>query len=179
MLKAVRGTIGVGSGDGEAAVGALFDQASGLSGRSTTRLDLDMGVMVDVGAVSVALVGRNLREPEFEVSDEAAVSLRRQFRAGLAVRPTRSLVVAVDADLTTTATAVGPRRAVAVGAEQRLGWLVVRAGARLNVEDDDPEPVAALGLSMELLTDLWLDGQVTGGRDDGDRGWGVSMRVGR
>ena len=178
VLKAVRGTVGVGSGDGEAPVGALFDQTSGLRGRSTTRLDLDVGVMVDVGAVSVALVGRNLREPEFAVSDDAAVSLRRQFRAGLAVRPTGSLVVAVDADLSTTATAAGPRRSIAVGAEQRLGWLVVRAGGRLNVEDDDPEPVGALGLSVELLSGFWLDGQVTGGRDDGDRGWGVSMRVG-
>ena len=178
VLKAVRGTVGVGSGDGGAPVGALFDQASGLSGRSTTRLDFDVGVMVDVGAFKLALVGRNLREPEFAVSDDAAVSLRRQFRAGLSVRPTRSLVVAVDADLSTTATAAGPRRSIAVGAEQRLGWLVVRAGGRLNVEDDDPEPVAALGFSVELLTDFWLDGHVTGGRDDGDRGWGVSMRVG-
>ena len=179
VLKVVRGTVGLGAGAGEAPIEDLFDQASRLSSRSTTRLDLDMGVMVGVGAFSVALVGRNLREPEFEVSGEAAVSLRRQFRAGLAVRPTRSLVVAVDADLTITATALGPRRSVAVGAEQRLGLLVVRGGARLNVEDDDPEPVAALGLSLELLTDFWLDGQVTGGRDDGDRGWGVAMRIGR
>ena len=178
VMKVVRGTVAVGSGDGGAPVEALFDQTSGMSGRSTTRLDLDVGVMIGVGAVRVALVGRNLREPKFAASDDAAVGLRRQFRAGLAVRPTRSLVVAVDADLSITAAAAGPRRSIAVGAEQRLGRLVVRAGGRINTEDDDPEPVGALGFSVEVLSGFWLDGQMTGGRDDGDRGWGASMRVG-
>ena len=178
VLKAVRGTVGAGSGDGGAPVEALFDQTSRLSGRSTTRLDLDVGVMIGVGAVRVAVVGRNLREPEFAVSDDAVVSLRRQLRAGLSVRPTASLVVAADADLSIVATAAGARRNIAVGAEQRLGQLVVRAGGRVNLEDDDPQPVAALGLSLEVLSGFWVDGQVTGGRDDGDRGWGVSTRVG-
>ena len=178
VLKAVRGTVAVGSGNGGASVGALFDQTSELSGRSTTRLDLDTGVMIGAGALRIAVVGRNLREPEFDVSEDATISLRRQFRAGLSVRPTGSLVVALDVDLSIMATAVGPRRNIALGAEQRLGRLVVRGGARVNVEDDDPEPVAAFGLSVESMSGFWLDGQVTGGRDDGDRGWGVSMRVG-
>ena len=178
VVKAVRGTAAVGSGDSAAPIQTLFDQTSALSGRSTTRLDLDVGVMLGVGAVTVGFVGRNLREPEFDLSDNDAVRLRRQFRAGLAVRPTGSLVVAVDADLSITATAAGPRRAIAVGAEQRLGRLVVRAGGRLNIEADTPEPIGALGLSLELLSGVWLDGQVTGGRDDGDRGWGISTRFG-
>jgi hypothetical protein len=179
VLKAVRGTVAVGSGDGGAPVGALFDQTSELTSRSTTRLDLDAGVMIGAGAFRVAVVGRNLREPEFAVSDETTFSLRRQFRAGLSVRPTGSLVVALDVDLSIVATAVGPRRIIALGAEQRLGRLVVRGGGRVNVEDDDREPVAAFGLSVEAMSGFWLDGQVTGGGDDGDRGWGVSMRVSR
>ena len=178
VLKAVRGTVAVGSGGGGAPVGALFDQTSELSGRSTTRLDLDAGVMIGVGAVRVALVGRNLREPEFAVSDDAALNLRRQVRVGLSVRPTGSLVIAADADLSIMATAAGPRRNIAVGAEQRLGRLVVRAGGRVNVEDDDPEPAVAFGLSLEVLSGFWVDGQMTGGGDEGDRGWGVSTRVG-
>ena len=126
--------VAVASGDGGAPVGALFDQASELNGRSTIRFDLDVGVMIGVGAVRLALVGRNLREPRFAVSDEATITLRRQFRAGLAVRATASLVLAVDADLDTTETVAGPRRAIAVGAEQRLSRLVVRAGGRVNLE---------------------------------------------
>lgn len=39
-------------------------------------------------------------------------------------------------------------------------------------------PVGAFGLSLELMSDLWLDGQVTGGRDERDRGWGLATRVG-
>ena len=178
VLKVVRGTVAVGFGDGRTPGGALFEQTSGLSGRSTTRVDLDAGVMFGVGAFRVALVGRNLREPEFAVSDDVALSLRRRVRAGLSVRPTRSLVVAVDADLSTMATVAGPRRNIAVGVEQRLGRLVVRAGGRVNVEDDDSEPVVAFGLSLEVLSGFWLDGQMTGGGDDGDRGWGVSARIG-
>jgi hypothetical protein len=178
VLKAVRGTAALGSGSGGAPIGALFDQASELTGMSTTRLDLDMGLMIGVGAIKLALVGRNLSEPEFETSDGGVVSLRRQIRAGFAVHPTGSLVVAVDTDLRTTTVASGSRRAFAVGAEQKLGWLVVRAGGRVNMEDDDPELVATLGFSMEAVSGIWLDGQVTGGRDDGDRGWGISTRVG-
>ncbi len=178
VLKAVHGTVAQGFGDGGAPVEALFDQTSALSGRSTTRLDLDVGVMVGVGAIRIGVVGRNLREPEFAVSDDATVSLRRQFRGGLSVRPSESLVVAADVDLSIMATAEGPRRNIAVGVEQRMGPLVVRAGGRWNVEDDDLEPVIAFGFSAELLSGFWLDGQVTRSRNDGDRGWGVSMRSG-
>ncbi len=178
VLKAVHGTVALGFGDGGAPVEALFDQTSALGGRSTTRLDLDVGVMVGVGAVRLGVVGRNLREPEFAVSDDVTVSLRRRFRAGLSVRPTESLVVAADVDLSIMATAAGPLRNIAVGAEQRLGVLVVRAGGRVNLKDDDLEPVVAVGFSAELLSGIWLDGQVTRSRNDGDRGWGVSMRSG-
>ncbi len=178
VLKAVHGTVAVGTGTGTTPIRELFAQASELAGRSTIQLDLDVGVMIGVGAIKVALVGRNLREPEFAAADDVAASLERQFRAGLAVHPTGSLVVAVDVDLGSTDTAAGPRRAVAVGTEQRIGWLIVRAGGRVNLEDDRPEPIATIGLSLEILSGVWLDGQVSGGRDNGDRGWGVSARVG-
>ena len=178
VLKAVHGTVAQGFGDGGAPVEDLFDQTSALSGRSTTRLDLDLGVMVGVGAVRLGFVGRNLREPEFAVSDDATVRLRRRFRAGLSVCPSETLVVAADVDLGIVATAEGPLRNIAVGVEQRLGPLVVRGGGRWNVEADDLEPVIAFGFSAEVLSNVWLDGQVTRSRNDGDRGWGVSMRSG-
>ena len=178
VVKVVRGTVGVGIGGGGVPIESLFDQTSELSGRSTTRLDLDVGVMVGTGAVRVGLVGRNLREPEFDVSDEAGISLRRRFRAGLSVRSSRSLVVALDVDLDIVVTEAGPRRNIAVGAEQRLGRLVVRGGGRVNLEDDARPAVGALGLSLEVMSGFWLDGQMTVGRDDRERGWGVSMRSG-
>ena len=178
VVRVVRGTAAMGLGDGMGPIGDLLERTSKLPGRSTTRFDLDVGVMVGSGAVKLGLVGRNLREPQFAVSDDTVVKLTRQLRAGLSVRPTPSLVVAVDVDVTTATDAAGPRRSVAVGAEQRLGWLVVRGGGRVNVEDPDSEPVGSLGLSVEVTSGFWLDGQVTGGRHVGDRGWGMATRVG-
>ena len=57
----------------------------------------------------------------------------------------------------------------------------MQGSPRLNVEDDDhlDDPFSlAFGLSLEVLSGFWVDGQMTGGGDEGDRGWGVSTRVG-
>ncbi len=178
VVKVVRGTVAVGLGDGLAPASDLFDQASALEGPGTTRFDLDVGVMVNLGRARLGLVGRNLRRPEFTDGDGRVVTLARQLRIGFMLRPTASLTLAVDADLSTIETVIGPRRSVAVGVEQRLGRLVVRGGGRVNTEDDNSEPVGAVGLSLELISGLWVDGQFTGGRDEGDRGWGLSTRVG-
>ena len=178
VVKVVRGTVAGGLGDGLVSAGDLFAEASALEGPATIRFGLDVGLMVSLGRARFGLVGRNLREPEFASGDGQVVVLARQLRAGFMIRPTGSLTLAVDADLSTLHTVIGPRRAVAVGAEQQLGRLVVRAGGRVNIEDDRPEPVGAVGLSLEVMTGLWLDAQLSGGRDEGDQGWGVSTRVG-
>lgn len=178
VVKVVRGTVAVGLGDGLASAGDLFAQASALEGPATTRFDLDVGLMVSLGRARFGLVGRNLREPEFASGDGQVMVLERQLRAGLMIHPTDSLILAVDADLSTLHTVIGPRRAVAVGAEQHIGRLVVRAGGRVNVEEDRPQPVGAVGLSLEVMTGLWFDAQFSGGRDQGDQGWGVSTRIG-
>jgi len=177
VIKVVRGTLAAGVGDGAAGVGALVDLAAGLDGRTTNRFDLDAGLLVGPGRWQIGLVARNLRQPEFVAADDLVVRLDRQVRVGASLRPTASLVVAVDADLTTSETVAGSRRVVAAGAEQQLGRLRVRGGGRLNLEAETPELVGSVGLSLELLETLWLDGQATGGRDDGDRGWGISTRL--
>lgn len=178
VLKVVRGTVAVGLGDPLATAGDLFAEAASLEGPATTRFDLDVGLMMNLGRARFGLVGRNLREPEFASSDGQVSRLDRHLRAGFMIRPTNSLTLAVDADLSTMQTVTGPRRAVAVGAEQRIGRLSLRGGGRINREDADPEPVGAIGLSIELMSGLWVDGQLTGGRDEGDEGWGLSTRVG-
>ncbi len=178
VVKVVRGTVAVGLGDGLAPAGDLLEQASALEGPATTSFDLDVGVMVNLGRARLGLVGRNLRRPEFTDGDGRVVTLARQLRVGFMLRLAASLTLAVDADLSTIETVIGPRRSVAIGVEQRLGRLVARGGGRVNTEDDDSEPVGAFGLSLELISGLWVDGQLTGGRDEGDRGWGISTRVG-
>ncbi len=49
VVKVVRGTVAVGLGDGLATAGDLFAEAAALEGPATTRFDLDVGLMVNLG----------------------------------------------------------------------------------------------------------------------------------
>jgi len=178
-LKTVRGTAAVGFADAMLPIDTLHEVASELSGRSTTRFDLDVGVMFGAGPIKLGFVARNVREPEFALADDSIVRLRRQLRAGISIRPSPTLTIASDADLTTTTDVAGPRRNLAVGAEQRLGrLLLVRAGGRVNLEDSNRSPIGTLGMSVQVASGFWVDSQFTGGRDEGDRGWGLATRLG-
>ena len=86
--------------------------------------------------------------------------------------------LAVDADLTKAPTVLGDERRVAVGGE---AWTLaktfgVRAGVSVNTLGDRRTALSA-GLSAALKKGLYADGQVTGGTDEGRRGWGVGLRV--
>ena len=73
----------------------------------------------------------------------------------------------------------GARRNAAAGAEHWFGqWLGVRGGARVNLEAAEPQLVGAVGLSVALTSGVYLDGQLTRGREASERGWGVAARVG-
>ena len=178
VVKIVRGTVGVGFSEGVALIDDLVDQASTLETHTTNRFDLDVGIVAGTGLVRVGVVARNIREPEFAASDEVTLVLKRQLRGGIALRPRESLLVALDADLSTTETLHGPRRIVAAGVEQRFSRFAVRAGGRYDLERDDPAPVGAVGVSVELTSGFWLDGQATRSRNNDERSWGVSARVG-
>ena len=160
-----------------ASAAELLDQASELTGNASREFDLDVGVMATFGQIQIGVVARNLRTPEFRTDAGDRVRLDRQVRAGLAFKPVESLTIAVDADLTETPTSIGPRRNVALGAEQWLGSrLGLRGGIRASTVDR-ARPVAAIGLSVALGSTWWLDGQVTRGDRPEDRSWGVAGRV--
>ncbi len=83
-----------------------------------TRGDLDLGALMKVGSVRLGISAKNMVAPDLTV-DGNPVEHKRQVRVGAAfVRAARgvSLIAAVDADLTTTATAGGEARHVAGGA---------------------------------------------------------------
>jgi len=136
------------------------------------------GLLVGSERLRFGLVGRNPRESEFLTLGGTLFRLGRQWRAGVSFTATQSLRLAIDSDLTAIVDAAGYRRMVAVGLEQRLERLVARGVGRINVEAADVVPIGALGLSLECTSGLWLDGQVTGGLDGCDQGWGVSTRIG-
>ena len=180
-LRYVRAATGVGLPTLGSAAAGLARGNLPLDILGQNAFDLDAGVLVGSDTVRVGLVARNLRQPSLEAPGGGSIRLDRRFRAGLAVRTVAGLLVSADLDLTRSGpdAAGGARRNAAVGAEHWFGrWFALRGGARVNLEAEDPRVVGAVGVSIGLMSGVYLDGQLTGGRDSPERGWGVAARVG-
>jgi hypothetical protein len=193
-LKIVRGTVALGSGPGGSIARAL-DLATDLDGRAKTKIDLDAGLMAVFGAWRAGVVGRNLREPEFEASDQGdrpftgTAKLSRQFRAGVAYAPRSRprgtngpMTLAADVDLRAIETPFGDRRELAVGGERWwwAGRIGARAGIRLNTlrgQFTSQDPVVAVGMSISPRASSLVEAQITRGRNELEKGWGISARV--
>jgi hypothetical protein len=172
-------------------IGEALDRTEGLERKGTTRFDLDAGVMVAAGAIRLGVVGRNLTEPDFDTHEEVAgepvdqVTLERQIRLGVAVTPghfaeapNAPTTIAFDIDLVETAGVFGQQRQLAFGGEQwvasrRIGF---RGGIRFNWVRRE-ERSAAAGLSIGIGRGTYVDGQITYGRDEFERGWSVATRT--
>jgi hypothetical protein len=157
-----------------------LEAAEQLDTRGSSRFDMDAGVMLDLRAVKLGLTVRNLFEPEFDAPVEGArVELPRQVRAGVAFRPSDSLIVSLDADLTRTPDLGGERRSLAAGAEQRF-WndrAAVRGGFRISTAGD-ARPILTTGGSVGLRTGMFAEGYVAIGLEGtAADGFGVGLRV--
>ena len=146
-----------------------------------TRTDLDTGAMAALGRVRLGVAAKNLRKPEFSEGGRR-IELPRQVRAGASVRagsPNRAEIIgAVDADLTTTPTAVGDERHLATGVE---AWLAnrsvgLRAGVGMNTIGESRRS-GSVGVSVGLRGSSYIDGQLTRGSDRARNGWGFALRV--
>jgi hypothetical protein len=146
-----------------------------------TRADLDAGAMAALGRVRLGVAVKNLRAPEFSEGDRL-IQLSRQVRAGASVKagaPERAeITAAIDADLTTTPTAVGDERHLAAGLE---AWLVnrsvgLRGGVGMNTIGESRRS-GSVGVSVGLRAGFYLDGQLTRGSDEARNGWGFALRV--
>jgi F plasmid transfer operon, TraF, protein len=176
-LKYVRGSLISGPATGDSAHQA-FANAAHLEGSSSSHFDLDVGTMADFGRARLGLSLRNLHQPTFEADEETAIVLKRQARMGLAVLPTAGLTLAMDLDLNTVDLRDGPRRNIAFGGENRFGrrW-AFRGGVRWSLEGPR-HMVGALGASVRVRPNVWLDTHYTRGRIDADRGFGAALRAG-
>lgn len=176
-LKLVRGFAAATPALGPAGSNAL-SHAFSLQGQTVTRFDFDIGAMVDLKTVRLGLTAKNLEEPSFPGPAGMSFTLKRQVRAGLAVLPARGLILALDADLDTVDLRGGLRRMIAFGGEQKLGQRVaVRGGLRWSVTGDR-QLVGSGGFSVALKPGAWIDGHYTRGDLDGDRGFGIALRIG-
>lgn len=177
-LKSVRGTAALGEGHGLETTEDLLAGAGDLDGRTGTAFDLDVGAMAAFGSVQAGVVVRNLREPEFETPDGSRLVLQRQVRVGVAVMVARPFTIAADVDLVSTTTAMEPRRNVAVGAER--WWLGRRLAARGGVRASTAgraRPVVSGGVGVKLSVGVTIDGQITRGQQEADRGWGLGASL--
>jgi hypothetical protein len=153
-----------------------------LRAQSETHGDLDVGAMAVFGAARFGLAVRNVTAPEVG-SGAAEIVLARQARAGVSltyagIGRTDNVTVALDADLTRARTAVGDERHVSGGVE---AWVFQRrVGLRGGLSASTAggaRPVVAGGASVALLSALYVDGEVTVGKDEARRGWGLGLRV--
>ena len=193
-VKIVHGTAALGIVPAVGLERAL-DIAKELDGRSETKTDLDAGVMAVFGPWRAGVVGRNLRELEFDTSEQGdatstgALKLSRQVRAGVAYAPRSRpsgtngpMTLAADIDLERIDTPFGQRRELAIGGE---GWwwagrVGARGGIRLNTLRDQftsQDPVVAVGISVSPRVGSLVEGQITRGRNELEQGWGISARV--
>ncbi len=156
-----------------------LEAAGDLTTRGNSRFDVDAGVIADMRRVRLGLTVRNLLEPEFDTPADIRLQLPRQVRAGLSVRPTPTLTLSLDSDLTTVADPSGDRRSLAAGAEQRF-WqerAAVRGGFRLSMAGD-ARPVVTTGGSISLRSGIFADGYVAVGLDQAAAdAFGVGLRV--
>jgi hypothetical protein len=174
-LKVVRG-VAASQLAGGGTRGQLLDSASELGGRGTTKFDTDLGLMATGALFKAGLTVRNVRRPEFETPTGEVLRLERQARAGIAVVPLEGWVVDADLDLTTTHAPTGNTRDFAAGTEGRIQRRTfVRSGFRLSTTGPTRRAIAAGGSYM-VVQSLLIDGQVTRGTSNADRGWSVSAR---
>jgi len=174
-VKVVRGIASSGvAADG--AREALLEHAGELGGRSSTKVDTDVGVMTVGSFFKVGLTIRNLTNPEFETPAGNSLSLSRQARAGIAFTLAPGWAVDADFDLLTTHETLGDVRQIATGTEARLGRkALIRGGFRVNTAGSDAVAAAAGG-SYQIAGPLFVDGQITRGSDRASHGWGISAR---
>lgn len=177
-LKYVRGTFHAGREDGLADPADLLDRGDALDqGNAEGQFDLDVGLLAVRGPLRVGARIRNVLEPEF-----GSLRLPRQTRVGVAFAPEPvnglPLTIAFDADVDSYLSSSGPRRVVAVGAEQWLSdrRLGIRAGVRANTVGAEERAVTA-GASIAVRSGLYIDGHISHGRATDERGWGIGARV--
>lgn len=181
-LKVVHGSAARG---GSSAVGAAdaLDEAGALPREGHTTGDVDLGAMATMGRVRVGVVARNLTTPSFAIGPVAsdAIQLDRQVRVGggwgSGWPGISRVIVAVDSDLTRRVTPSGDRRDVAAGVEtwwrdQRLG---LRGGIRGSTVGE-LRTVAAAGVSVRLMSLVFLDAQAAAGQAD-ERSWSLGARL--
>jgi hypothetical protein len=161
---------------------ASLDAATGLDPSGETHAGLDFGAMAALGRLRIGVMVRNVTETEFGNGIDA-FRLSRQARVGAALTSGSrgvigSATLAFDADLTRTPTVLGDERRLAAGGEvwTSARTFGIRGGVGVNTIGQRRTALSG-GLSAAPKKGMYADGELTGGTDQGRRGWGVGLRV--
>jgi hypothetical protein len=184
--KVVRGSAQRGLGGID--VHEALDTAKELEGRASVAFDVDAGAMVTANHLKFGVVARNLAAPTFAKAtvgkpseDGEPIRLEREVRVGAAWGSSwpglSRVIVSMDGDVLSRATAAGDRRDVAAGVEtwwrgQRLG---LRGGVRRSTIGDARAAVAA-GISAGMTSGMLLEAHVVRGQA-AERSWSLGARV--
>ena len=149
--------------------GAL-DRAQDLKVKAQNKVDLDLGLMLRFGPLSLGGALKHAGEPGIDVGS-ATVLLRRQGRAGVALTKGKlgvfdSLIAAADLDLTTNTTVFGDEQRLAVGGEVGVlrNRVLLRGGLSTNRKATDQRWQQSSGASVALRKEA--TGAATGFRAD-------------
>jgi hypothetical protein len=151
-----------------------------------THTDLDLGGLAKFGPVQLGLTVKNVREPTFD-GERGTFVLDRQTRAGAALIGhsnglVSALTLAVDGDLTATATERGEVRHVAGGLEawlfgRKLGLRAGASGNTVGTKGSSASGGVSVVIASGAYVTTYLDAQYTNGSDESRRSWGVAMRA--
>lgn len=143
-----------------------------VHGNAADAFDADAGVMASGALGQIGLTVHNLFAPSL-----GDIRLDRRVRAGVSIHVRQDLTVAGDAEFTKTSAPSGEWRDAAMGIEAHPAskvWL--RSGIHWNTAGPKAAPVGTVGGSYAVLgVSMRVDGQVSFGSKDGDRGWGVGL----
>jgi hypothetical protein len=155
----------------------LLDEID-LVGHSSTRGDVDVGVMAVASFGRLGLTVRNLTAPEFDTAAGEELQLDPQARLGGSVLLLPQWKLAADIDLTSNRGPFGDVRELSLGTEaQVMRQLTARGGLRFNTIGDRGGMAAySAGLSYAVSGAVLVDGQITAGPDNAFRGWGLAGR---
>ena len=179
-LKFIHGTAASGLTllSGEAARHA----AKKLPSAASWKVDGDLGVMAALGTVRVGLTVRNVGEPSFETTGGfSPLVLQRQVRGGVGLAIVPGVTLAADFDITTANAGAGRWRDAAIGGEAKVArgaW--IRSGVHWNAAGGEPTgaaPIVSVGGSYTIHGSIMADAQASLGSKNGDRGWGVGVRL--
>lgn len=175
-VKLVRGTAAAAAVPGNDREDLLED--IDLIGHSSTRGDVDVGVMAVASFGRLGLTVRNLTAPEFDTAGGEELQLETEARLGGSVLLLPQWKLAADIDLTSNRGTFGDVRELAFGSEGQV-WrqLTARAGFRFNtIGDRGWTPAFSAGVSYTVFGAMIVDGQYTAGSDNAFRGWGLAGR---